>query len=127
MINAESRTIKKSITIMINRSAVIIRYNQPFVDWINAVDSSPENPLTLAEGNRESTVYLIDVEDQDEFEGWLELNYKILFEEELDGWYTDPALWPQDRSLRIFKEWCSFEFHSAVFDTGAAPILDDEI
>ena len=112
---------------MLNRSAVIIRYNQPFVDWINAVDPNPDNPLTLAEGNRESTVYLIDVEDQDEFEGWLESNSKIIFEEELDGWYTDPALWPQDRSLRTFKEWCSIAFHSAVFDTGGAMLFDDEM
>ena len=89
---------------MINRSAVVIRYNQPFVDWINAADPSQENPLTLADGNQESTVYLIDVKGQGEFEDWLQLNYETIFEEELNCWYTDPALWPQDRSLMIFKE-----------------------
>ena len=26
---------------MLNRAAVILRYKQPFVDWINAADPSP--------------------------------------------------------------------------------------
>jgi hypothetical protein len=24
-------------------------------------------------------------------------NHQALFEEEVNGWYTDPALWPRDR------------------------------
>ena len=111
---------------MLNRSAVIIYHNQPFIDWINSADPNPEHNLTLEEANIEATVYLVDVEEQEEFEKWLESNYEIIFEEELNGWYTDPVLWPQDRSLNTFKEWCSFEFHSVVIDTGQGMIHDDE-
>lgn len=85
---------------MLNRAALIIRYKQPFVDWINAVDPSPSSdPLTLADADRERTVYLVEVEDEDELDQWLAENHEELFEEELRGWYTDPALWPRDRSL----------------------------
>jgi hypothetical protein len=57
---------------MLNRAALILRYKQSFVDWINAADPSPmPQTLTLAEVNQEHTVYLIEVEDQDELAGWL--------------------------------------------------------
>ena len=54
-------------TIMLNRAALILRYKQPFVDWINAADPSPtSHTLTLAEVNQEHAVYLVEVEDEDE-------------------------------------------------------------
>jgi hypothetical protein len=111
---------------MLNRSAVILRYKQPFVDWINSADPYPKNKVTLAEVNEENNIYLIEIEDQGELEKWLGLNYEILFEKELHGWYTDTALWPQDRSLALLKTWCSFELHTMVFDTGRSPLENDE-
>ena len=45
----------------------------------------------------------------------------------MNGWYTDPALWPRDRSLKMLKDWCSFELHTVVVDTGASPLEDDEL
>jgi hypothetical protein len=52
-------------------------------------------------------------------------NHQELFEEELNGWYTDPALWPGDRSHKMLREWCSFELHIVVVDTGESPLEDD--
>lgn len=113
---------------MLNRAALILRYKQPFVDWINAADPSPTTRnLTLAEVNMERTVYLVEVEDEDELARWLARNYQQLFEEELMGWYTDPKLWPRDRSLKLLRQWCSFELHTVVIDTGASAIEDDEL
>ena len=111
---------------MLNRSVLILRYKQPFVDWINAADPDPTHTITLADVHDDSTAYLVEVEDQEEFEEWFSLNGEILFEEELNGWYTDPALWPQDRSSVLFKQWCTFELHTLVYDTGATPLIDDE-
>ena len=113
---------------MLNRAALILRYNQPFVDWINGADPSPtSHTLTLAEVNQEHTVYLIEVEDEDELARWLIRHHAELFEEELNGWYTDPALWPRDRSLEMLQEWCSFELHTVVVDAGESPLEDDEL
>jgi len=111
---------------MLDRAALILRYKQPFVDWINGVDPShASHTLTLAEVNHEHTVYLIEVEDHDELAGWLARNHEELFERELSGWYTDPALWPRKRSLDLLQEWCSFELHSVVIDTGGSPLAGD--
>jgi len=112
---------------MLNRAALILRYKQPFVHWINAADPSPSShTLTLAEVNQEHTVYLVEVEDEDELSRWLARHHEELFDEELKGWYTDPALWPRDRSLKMLKEWCSLELHTEVVDTGESPLEDDE-
>lgn len=113
---------------MLNRAALILRYRQPFVDWINAVDPSPSSRvLTLAEVNAEHTVYLIPVDDQRGLDEWLDLNHVALFESELEGWYTDPALWPRDLSLNKLKQWCSIELHTIVRDAGGGPLEDDEM
>jgi hypothetical protein len=112
---------------MLNRAAPILRYKQPFVDRINADPSPASHVLTLAEVNQEHTVYLVEVEDEEELARWLARHHQELFEEELNGWYTDPALWPRDRSLKTLRQWCSFELHSVVVDTGEAPLEDDEL
>ena len=111
---------------MLNRAALILRYKQPFLDWINAADPHPTHILTLDEVNQERTVYLVEVEDEEQLEKWLQLNHEMLFEEELNGWYTDPALWPPDRSLKLLREWCSFEMLSLVIDTGGSALEDDD-
>jgi hypothetical protein len=54
-------------------------------------------------------------------------HHKELFEEELKGWYTDPALWPPVRSLEVLQEWCSFELHTVVVDTGESPLEDADL
>ena len=115
-------------TIMLNRAALIPRYKQPFVDWINAVDpSSTSHTLTLSEVNQEHTVYLVEVEDEGELDEWLARHHEELFEAELEGWYTDPALWPRNRSLKMLREWCSFELHTIVVDTGESLLEDNEL
>ena len=111
---------------MINRAVLIVRYKQPFVDWINEADPNPTHTITLDDANEDTTAYLVDVEDQDEFEKWLKRNAVVLFEEELNNWYTDPILWPMIRSAALFKKWCSLELHTVVYDTGGPPIEDDE-
>ena len=111
--------------VVLNRAAVIVRYKQPFVDWINAVDPAHGSPvLTLAKVNEEHTVYLIEVEDEDELARWLRRHHEELFEEELSAWYTDPAMWPRDRSLETLRRWCSIELHTVVLDLGDSPFID---
>ncbi|MFN2595155.1 MAG: hypothetical protein ABR579_09745 [Actinomycetota bacterium] len=111
---------------MLNRGALILRYKQPFVDWINAVDPAPgSHILTLSEAAEDPTVYLVEVEDEAGVNLWLRINHRPLFEDELAGWYTDSNLWPRDRSLEALRAWCDIEFHSEVIDTGNFPLIDD--
>jgi hypothetical protein len=61
-------------------------------------------------------VYLVEVDDEDELAAWLASHRQALFEQELNGWYTDPALSPRDRSLTTLEEWRSFELYTVVVE-----------
>jgi hypothetical protein len=51
---------------MLNRAAIILKYKEPAIHWVNEADPSPESdPLSLEDANMERTVYLIS-EDDDE-------------------------------------------------------------
>ncbi len=89
---------------MLNRAAVILKYKELAVQWINDADPYHDDPkISLDDVNCERTVYLIsdhDADDDKALERWIKANYATLFEAELDGWYTDETLWPQKRSLK---------------------------
>ena len=115
---------------MVNRGALVLRYKQPAVSWINEADPAPlPAPLTLERVNEDRTVYLIDdsaCDDAQIFGGWLQRNYGALFEMELEGWYTDENFWPQDRSYELFCQWFDPEVHTVLMDIGDGDIFDDD-
>lgn len=114
---------------MLNRSALLLRYKAPAVQWINDADPSPSgSSVTLEEVNSDLTVYLVSdevSESPEEVRRWVKANWRNLFESELDGWYTDPALWPT-LTLKRFDAWFDVECHSTIIDTLGGPIEDDE-
>lgn len=116
---------------MINRGAVLLRYKEPMVRWINEADPSDKNPGITAESvQQECTVYLISDDDsdgEDAVQNWVEANFQELFESELEGWYTDPNLWPRQRTLETFRQWFEVEYHSVIVDTVGEEIVDDAV
>jgi hypothetical protein len=112
---------------MLNRDLLVVRLKQPFVDWVNEADPYPDGSrLTLGEVNEDVSTYLIHDSASEDLDGWLEECYLHLFEAILEEWYVDEALWPQDRSLALFRRWCDVEIHSMVFDLVDGPLVDDE-
>ena len=112
---------------MLNRTAIILRYQEPFVRWINEADPVVEERSIDIEPD-ECTVYLIhEIENREDLDAWLAQHYQILFEEELSGWYTDESLWPTDRSLALFHEWIHVEYHTTVVDAVDGPLVDDDL
>ena len=115
---------------MVNRGALILRYREPAVRWINEADPNPsECPITLEQANEERTVYLISDsagDDSRTFERWLRRHYASLFEMELNAWYTDPGLWPSERSYALFRRWFAPELHTVLVDLGQGAIYDAE-
>ena len=112
----------------INRSLIILRPKQPFLDWARSLDDE-SNDLTLESLNEDSTVYLIpEIWQDSDQEGFLKTCHDILFEEQLEGWWMDEAAWPKERDLKMFLEWFEVEFHSLVFDLCDEPIriVEDE-
>jgi len=101
---------------MLNRSAVVLKPRQPFVDWINSLPGDDKG--TLARLREEGTILLVP-EFQDRKEGILYLK-KIcpdLFAHQLWAWYTDDTAWPKPRDWTVFQEWFDIEICSEVLDT----------
>lgn len=113
---------------MINRAAVMLKYKQVAVDWINAVDPNPTDSITLESVNEERIVFLVSHEDADTpdlVNRWIKANYKVLFENQLYGWYVDESLWPKKRNFNVFQEWFDIECHTVIEDTVGTPIFDE--
>ena len=114
---------------MINRAAIILRYKQPAVDWINEVDPIEDgHPVSLIDVNRERTVYLIPdraADDDNTVRSWIELNYEALMENELGAWYTDDSLMPKNLTLSMFDDWFEVECHSMIIDTSDDAIIEE--
>lgn len=100
----------------INRSAVILKPKQPFIDWINKFET--ENIITKL---KEATIYLVD-DEIDDLEKWLKKNYSDFFELELVEWNTNKKEWPQKRSYNMFKEWFNADISTFIYDLERYPI-----
>ena len=112
---------------MVNRSAVILKCKPPMVEWINDTDPREDSPaVNLEDANREKTVYLISEHDAENLDRWLKMNFKSLFESELEDWYLDESMWPKKRTMKVFQEWFDVECHTVIIDTVGTPIEDDE-
>lgn len=98
---------------MINRSAVVLRHAQPFIDWVAAL----EGQAVLPSLEDPPSVYLVPPFDSEEQAlEVLDRAYPVLFERALDGWCTDDALWPADRDFAMFR---------TRFQIQLLPILED--
>jgi hypothetical protein len=105
---------------VINRGAILLRYREPALRWINDADPYDSPDLTSDDLRRDRTVYLVSDEDADGeavAERWIQQNFAEIFERELEGWYTDPTLWPERRTLEMFRSWFDIEYHSMIVDT----------
>ena len=115
---------------MINRAALLLRYRAPAVEWVNEADPYREDPgLTLETVNRQRNVYLVDEHEAanpDRIARWVDENYLVLFERELDSWYNDPDVWPRELSLDLFHAWFEVECHPVVSDMVGDEIWDDD-
>ncbi len=89
--------------------------------WINSLPDPAG--VSAEEVNRDNTCYLLPEYSYDtEEEDLLADFYDLIFEEQLNGWWTEKSAWPENRDLTLFKEWFDVEFHSAVLDLVDAPL-----
>lgn len=106
----------------INRNAIVVTPQQPFLDWLHKIDSDNAD-LTLDEIRQEPTVYVLpECFDKEEAAARLGQASKAIFEEELNSWYTDPAMWPAKRDQGTFSRWFQWSYQSVILDLVDAPI-----
>ena len=110
---------------MVNRAALVIRYKQPFIDWINSTAIDGDRLVCAADLQQDSSVYLLEESDSDDLQSWLEVHATSLFEQELEAWYLDTEVWPQDRSAEQFAQWCHCDLHSIVIDMGRTTLREE--
>lgn len=106
----------------INRNAVVVRPAQPFLDWLRTADPTSID-LALEDLRSEPAVYLLPeaVNDDVALKRLASVCGEI-FEEQLDGWWSEPSAWPTRRGFEIFSRWFEWSFHSVVFDLSKQPL-----
>lgn len=110
---------------VVNRGVVIVKPKQPFLEWLGTLPDPTDIPL--ADLQEDCTAFLISDTHAENFDRWLQRNYPALFEEQLGGWWTDPARWPAKRDLRTFRKWFTVEVHSVVVDLVPGGIIREEM
>jgi hypothetical protein len=112
---------------MINRSAVVVKPAQPFLEWLHRVDSTSAH-LTLEDLRLDPTIYLLPKSDNEE--ETLKCLRKVsgqIFKEQLNGWYRVPSVWPTERGLEELQRWFECGFHSIIIDLCDDPLEFEEV
>ncbi len=117
----------------LNRGLVIIRYKQPYVDWVKIAGDAPME-ISLQQANDDGDSFLLPTYDSqiDPVDGtedaikWVEKRWRMFFEHILKSWILDESEWPKKRSLKMFREWFDIEYKSIVWDMGTEPLIVEE-
>lgn len=107
----------------INRSAVILKPQQPFIDWY--FNLNLEDELSFEEDIKETNIYLVD-DKIDDVEKWLKKKFDKFFTMELDEWCADKKDWPQKRNYKMFKQWFQVDVSTMIYDLEKIPVLKSE-
>lgn len=100
----------------INRTAIIVKPLQPFLDWCfnlypNEIDEF-----------KETRTYLISEEIED-VEVWLKKKFDKVFMFELESWHFNKKEWPQKRNYKMFQEWFQIDISTMVYDFETKPVF----
>jgi hypothetical protein len=98
--------------LVLNRSAIVVKPKEPFLDWLHAVDPSSRD-LAFLELVREPSICLIpECDTDDDVADVLHELCEEIFGEQLAGWYADISTWPRNRSFDVFCHWFDNQHHS---------------
>ncbi len=99
---------------VVNRSAIVIKPKEPYLDWANEVAQTMES---MDELRQQSTVILIPKSAyQDHAEIFLRENCVRIFERELDAWSPARELRPANPDYETLTAWFDIEVHALVLD-----------
>lgn len=119
--------------LQLNRGLVVIRYKQPYVDWVKTAGEAPME-ISLKQANDDGESFLLPTYESeiDPVDGtedaikWVEKRWRMIFEHILESWILDESEWPKKRSLKMFREWFDVEYKSIVWDMGTEPLIIEE-
>lgn len=99
----------------INRSAIIIKPLQPFIDWCSNLYPEDLDDISA------TRTYLIS-EDIEDIDSWLAKKFDKLFIFELASWHANKKEWPQKRNYKMFKDWFQIDISTMIYDFEINPI-----
>jgi hypothetical protein len=112
---------------MLNRTLLVVRAKQPLLDWLRSLPDPEDDSTTLESINQDASAYLLpECCDDRERDALLRKVFRAVFDDQLNGWWTDEKHWPKKRAFPVFLEWFDLEWHSVIRDLGAGPLIDDE-
>lgn len=112
---------------MLNRSLIVIRCRQPFLDWLRQLPDPVEPEMSLEEINEDASAYLVPtIEDPDDLDDILQQGCESIFEDQLASWWTDEDAWPATRDFETFCEWFEVGLHSIVEDLVDGPLQEED-
>lgn len=103
----------------INRSAIIVKPKQPFIDWHNSL--YPDSKMDEIDVD----IYLVD-DNINDLENFLKKKFDKLFTMLLHDWHTNKKEWPQKRSYKMFNLWFRVEISETIYDLERKPVLKSE-
>ena len=87
---------------MLNRSAIVVKPRQPFLDWLHNADPTSHR-LTLRDLTREPTIYLIpECDTEEDVQEVLRELCEEIFVAQLAGLFRDEQTWPRDLGFDVF-------------------------
>ena len=112
---------------LLNRTALLVRPKQPFVDWVNSLEEDASLLLAQGDSINDHNIYLVDeVLDDNHLENVLRRIHRFIFESELFGWWTEERDWPKQRGYKTFRAWFNVEYHTMITDLGKKPLVLEE-
>jgi hypothetical protein len=110
---------------MLNRSAVVVKPRQPFLDWLHGADPT-SGSITLGELEEDPTIYLVpECDTEGDVRKALRKLCEEIFVEQLAAWWTDEESWPQHRSFAVFCRWFDWQHHSLLIDLCDEPLTNE--
>ncbi|MBV6467964.1 MAG: hypothetical protein DCC43_05185 [Candidatus Brocadia sp.] len=98
----------------VNRTVLILKPKQSFHDWLLSIEPGED----FRDGLKEGDVSLLpDYEEISQMQNWLKRNYDSIFTGQLNNWYTDDTLWPQNRTMKMFTDWFECSLFTKILDT----------
>jgi hypothetical protein len=103
----------------INRKAIVLTLQQPFIEWAQENCDSFEE-----EDAKKSKAYLVN-EEIDDLEKWLRKKFDKFFMMELEEYNDNKKIWPQKRNYKMFNNWFQVHIASEIYDLENVPVLKE--
>lgn len=104
---------------IINRSVLILRPRQPFIDWANRISDQWDPPIVFDLAETRPTPWWSwcpSATTKEQFDPLLDEFWPVLFDHALASIWVETNAWPEHRSREMFDEWFDVEVYAFIVD-----------